>query len=248
MQSLKIILSLVSLFFFFVVPLEKVQAQSENSGRPLAIVQRFIPTVTVDNGKDVQSKVLNIETGIGEQLFNGDTLRTDTEGYALVLFLDKSIAKVKPNSLLVILGEDEKESKRTNRRINLERGELFLEIEPQGSNDFEVATSRSTASVKGTKFGGKSEGYYWVEEGQVDVTSTSTGETVSLFQKMFAQVNDEDGILESGTLTDQQIQNLNEGYGTLDQILERKEIRFRFRDENGQLREVIINIIEKGNE
>lgn len=235
----------ILLLIFFFSPGFELLAQSQD--RPLVVVTRFKPNVIVDKQSAEATKVLNIDTDKGEKLFSGDTLRTDSEGYALVLFLDKSIAKIKPNSLLIVMGEDERTSKKTSRRISLEQGEVFLDIEPQGSNDFEVVTSTSLASIKGTRFGGKSDGFYWVESGQIDVSALNSGETVSLFQNMFAKVDDNGNNIESGELSEQEMNALKDGYQVLDENLERKEIRFRFRDENGQLREVIINIIEKGN-
>ncbi|MEO9887769.1 MAG: FecR family protein [Balneola sp.] len=215
--------------------------------RPLAIVKRFKPNVNIENKKADRSKRLDLSSDKGEQLFDGDTLRTDDEGYALVVFMDKSIAKVKPRSLLIVRGESERTSKRTNTRIDLSLGEIFLNVEPQGNNDFEVSTSRSLASVKGTEFGSNSDGYVWVKEGQVDVTAIQSGETVSLFEKMYAQVNEAGNEIDSGTLSDDDINDLDDGYDELDEDLIKKQIKFRFKDANGQIREITIDYYEKGN-
>ena len=94
-----------------------LKVEFEKNDRPLAIVKRFKPNVDVENKSADRSKRLNLDTDKGEQLFNGDTLRTDSEGYALVVFMDKSIAKVKPQSLLIVRGESERTSKRSNTRI-----------------------------------------------------------------------------------------------------------------------------------
>jgi hypothetical protein len=224
-----------------------LKVEFEKNDRPLAIVKRFKPNVDVENKSADRSKRLNLDTDKGEQLFNGDTLRTDSEGYALVVFMDKSIAKVKPQSLLIVRGESERTSKRSNTRIDLSLGEIFLNVEPQGNNDFEVSTSRSLASVKGTQFGSTSDGYVWVREGQVDVTALQSGETVSLFEKMYAQVNETADEIESGTLTDDEIDDLDGGYDELEEDLIKKQIKFRFRDANGQIREITIDYYEKGN-
>jgi hypothetical protein len=101
--------------------------------------------------------------------------------------------------------------------------------------------------VKGTRFGSTSLGYVWVEEGQVDVTATNSGEMVSLFQQMYAEVDETGNSIESGTLTEDEIDNLQEGYDTLDEDLIEKPVIIRFRDANGQIREVTITIFEKGN-
>ena len=90
-------------------------------------------------------------------------------------------------------------------------------------------------------------GYVWVEEGQVDVTATNSGETVSLFQQMYAEVDETGNSIESGTLTEDEIEVLQEGYDTLDEDLIEKPIKLRFRDANGQIREIEITIFEKGN-
>lgn len=215
--------------------------------RPIAIVRRFKPVVLVQNmdeGKDIR---LNLSENIGEKLFSGDTLSTEEEGYALVVFMDNSVAKVKPMSLLVINGEVENTSKSMSTRINLQNGEIYLNVEPQGGNDFEVATSRSLASVKGTDFGNRDDGYIWVNGGQVDVTALNSGQTVSLFEKMFAQVDEEGNNIDSGTLTDEELENLGLGYDELENDLIKKEIKLRFRDQNGQLREITIDVFEEEN-
>lgn len=230
-----------------IVLIGALKVELERNERPLAIVKRFKPNVDVENKSADRSKRLDIDADKGEQLFDGDTLRTDSEGYALILFMDKSIAKVKPQSLLIVRGETERTSKRSNTRIDLSLGEIFLNVEPQGNNDFEVSTSRSLASVKGTDFGSNSDGYVWVKEGQVDVTALQSGETVSLFEKMYAQVNQNGDQIDSGTLSDDEINDLDDGYDELDEDLIKKQIKIRFKDANGQIREITIDYYEKGN-
>lgn len=225
---------------FYVPPIEDEQQ------RPLAVVRRFKPNVNLAS-LDKETIRLDLEENLGEQLFHGDTLSTDEDGYALVIFMDNSIAKIKPESQLIVRGEEQPNSRNTTRRIDLDAGEIFLEVEPQGSGSFEVSTSRSLASVKGTRFGSTSLGYVWVEEGQVDVTATNSGETVSLFQQMYAEVDETGNTIDSGTLTEDEIDNLQEGYDTLDDDMIEKDMIIRFRDTNGQIREVTIKIFEKGN-
>jgi hypothetical protein len=221
---------------------EYAQAQSD---RPIGIVKHFKPSVTVQNLSIDKMMELDLSENKGEQLFSGDSLKTDEEGFALVVFMDASVAKVKPSSTLIISGEVANTSKAMNTRINIIGGEIFLNIEPQGGNDFEVATNRSLASVQGTDFGSTSEGYVWVEEGQVDVTALNSGETVSLFENMFAQVDEQGNNVESGTLTDEELNTLNEGFDEIENDLVEKEIILRFRDQNGQLREIRIDVFEK---
>ncbi len=234
--------------FFVLMGIASVEVQAFQSNRHIGVVRRFKPDVTVSNFDLEKYIEFELSENIGEKLFTGDSLFTDEEGFALVLFMDRSVAKVKPNSILIINGEVGVTNKQSNTRIDLEQGEIFLNVEPQGVNDFEVATSRSLASVKGTDFGSKSDGYVWVENGQVDVTALNSGQTISLFEKMFAQVDAEGNNIDSGTLSDEELNELNTGYDEMDNDLIRKEVVLKFIDQNGQIREITIEVFEEGQE
>lgn len=198
--------------------------------RPLAFVRKFRPDVTIQNGEQV------VRATKAEQLFDGDTLRTDDRGFALVQFMDNSIAKVKPNSQLIVYGEvNSRQSSST--RIALEVGEIFMNVTERSTNSFEVATTTSVASVKGTQFGARDDSYFWVTEGIVELLSNLSGQTVDLTQNTYGLVND-DGTIETGELTDEEIDNLNSEYERLEDNLEPKTIILRFRDESGQMREI----------
>jgi hypothetical protein len=214
--------------------------------RPIANVRRFKPMVEVQNMAVGKQIVLDLSENKGEQLFSGDSLITGDDGFAFVVFMDASVAKVKPSSLLIINGEVGTASKSMSTRINLKNGEIFLNVEPQGNNDFEVSTNRSLASVQGTGFGNTSEGYVWVKKGQVDVTALNSGQTVSLFEKMFAQVDENGNRVASGTLTNEEVRKLDKGYDEMESDYIEKEIILRFRDQNGQLREITIDLYEEG--
>jgi len=213
----------------------------------IGIVRRFKPDVNIQNFDIDKFIELSLPDNLGEKLFTGDTLLTEEGGFAVVVFMDKSVAKVKPQSLLIISGNRELTTNAGDKRIDLMRGEIFLEVQPQGENDFEVSTSRSLASVKGTEFGSTSDGYTWVETGQVDLTAFNSGQTVSLFEYMYGQADVNGNNIDSGTLTEQQLSSLNEGFDELDEDLIQKEIILRFRDENGQLRELRIDVFEDVN-
>ncbi|MEO1021436.1 MAG: FecR family protein [Bacteroidota bacterium] len=215
---------------------------SEEADRPLAIVRYFKPTVNVQNLS--VDKRIEVDSP-GEKLYSGDTLTTNKGGYAYVLFMDKSVAKVKPESRLIVTGKTENTTKSTSARINLEEGNVLFDIVPQGAGSFEVATSRSLASVKGTVFGADADGYVWVSEGQVDVTALVSGETISLFEQMYARVNENADQIESGVLEKSDVENLVVGFDDIEQELQKRTIILRFRDANGQIREVPIEYFEK---
>lgn len=198
--------------------------------RPLAYVRKFKPDVTIYQDQKI------VKASRAEQLFSGDTLRTDHNGFALVQFMDKSIAKVKPNSELIVHGEvNSKQSSST--RIALELGEIFLSVTSRSTTNFEVATGTSVASVKGTQFGARDDSYYWVTEGIVGLLSNQSGQSVDLTERMYGRVN-EDGSIETGELTVGEIDNLNSEYGRLEANLDPETIILRFRDQNGQLQEI----------
>lgn len=207
--------------------------------RPLAFVRRFKPEVNI-RPEDVNAQK-------GHPLYSGDTLATGERGYAAVQFMDKSFAKVKPNSELIVRGQVNQD-KSTSSRIALEAGEIFMEVTQQGNNNFEVETSKSVASVKGTIFGVRSDHFIWVEEGEVELMALETGQTVTLTDRMFGQINDDNSIT-TGTLTEEEIQKLREEYDTFEgETGQLKQMKLRFRDENGQLQEIEIQYYENSQE
>ncbi|MDZ7683478.1 MAG: FecR family protein [Fodinibius sp.] len=211
-----------------------------NTERPLAFVQKFKPTVGVE--KD--GKVNPIQKR-GKPLYNGDTLRTSQDGFALVQFMDKSLAKVRPDSRLIVRGKVE-DKNNTSTRIGLELGEIFLNVSEQGGDNFEVATNTSVASVKGTEFGASADDYFWVKEGEVEVRVKNTGNTVTLTNQTYAQVQ-EDGTVETGDLTDDEINRRDQKYKEMDEKMEPEIYKLRFIDENGQEQVIEVKVFENDN-
>lgn len=208
--------------------------------RPLAFVQKFKPLVGLEeNGefKDIQER--------GRPLFNGDTLRTNQDGFALVQFMDKSMAKIKPDSRLIVRGDIE-DKENTSTRIGLELGEILLNVSERGSQSFEVATNSSVASVKGTTFGASFDDYFWVEEGEVEITSNRTDQTVTLTDNSYGQVQ-EDGSIESGELSDEELEERNEEYAQMNEKLEPTIYEVRFTNEDGEQRVIEVKVFENEN-
>lgn len=208
--------------------------------RPLAFVQKFKPSVGLE-----KSGQLERITERGKPLFNGDTLRTDENGFALVQFMDKSMAKVKPESRLIIEGEIE-DKQNASTRIGLEAGEIFLNVTQQSTDNFEVTTSTTVASVKGTDFGASSDNYFWVQGGVIEITVNGTGSTETLTDGMYGQVQD-DGSIETGELTDEEIEEKNEEYAQMDANLEPEIYELRFIDSNGEEQVIKLKVFENEN-
>lgn len=234
--NLKGILTVVLIGLGFIA----AELENYNPDREIAIVRRFIPSVSLIN----VDKDAVVETGMS--LFSGDTLVTDDSGYALVIFMDRSIAKVLPNSQLIVRGEIDR-NQNANTRLDLSRGGVFLDVTPRGQNEFEVLTTTTVASVKGTRFGARSNGFYWVDEGEVEVMALQSGQLVMLRNGMFAQADESGTDLVTGQLTSDELERLNAEYDILDQDLIERRMILRFRDANGQVIEENIDYYEHEN-
>lgn len=198
--------------------------------RPLAMVTRMIPNLAVKNlEKDTTAAQ-------GFELFSGDTLRTDDNGFAFVAFMDRSTARVRPQSQLVVSGEIDRDQN-SQTRIDLNEGEILIDLEKRPNNEMEVYSTNTVASVKGTRFGARHTGYFWVAEGEVEVTLIETGEAVTLTAGMFARISEDGNSLETGILTDEELAELESDYRIIEQELIERRIILKFRDANGQLRE-----------
>lgn len=217
-----------------------LENQQIDNEREIAIVRRYIPAVDISGNK--QDTI--VETGTS--LFSGDTLTTDENGYALVMFLDQSVAKVRPRSQLIIRGEIDRQQN-ANTRIDLGRGGIFLNVNRSINNEFEVTTSNTVATVKGTTFGAASNGYYWVEEGEVEVMALQSGQSITLMESMFAQVDGAGANITTGRLSPDELTRLGAEYQILDEDLIEKRLKLRFRDSNGQIIEEDIEYYEQGN-
>ena len=116
----------------------------QSSTRPVAVMSKIIGDVKVDPVTQPGWK----SAEWGEKLFNGDKLKTGQESFSSIMFLDRSLVKIRENSKFTI------KSKRTikrelNTEINLKVGELNLKA-TKGSK-FKIQTPTSVASVKGTE-------------------------------------------------------------------------------------------------
>jgi len=205
--------------------------------RPLAFVRKFKPTV----GLQKLGKLKDIKKR-GKPLYNGDTLQTGKNGFALVQFMDKSLAKVRPQSRLIVRGKV-KGKQNTSTRIGLELGKIFLNVAHQGANKFEVATQTSVATVKGTKFGASADDYFWVERGVVEVRSNRSGKKVSLTKNHYGRVKD-DGNIVTGKLNPKQIKKKEDKYSSLTEQLKPKVYKLQFIDGNGQKRVITIKVFK----
>lgn len=219
------------------------EIQANPNARPLAIVRRFRPMVRVKEANHVEW----VDAQVAFQLFDRDTLRTGADGYAVLQLVDNSLARVRPNSELVIRGEQNARGG-LNSRIQVESGELSLRVEGRVSQ-YEVATSSSVASVKGTEFttrilpNGDSE--FICLSGVVEIRALGSGQTQSLTRRRRAVVNPEGTTITVNTISTREARRNQTEYEQLDTTTKPKTIRLRFVNPDGQVREIEIQYFDK---
>lgn len=210
--------------------------------RPIAFVRRFKPNVRIFN----IDKIKKAEKA--EELYDGDTLATGESGYAAVQFMDNSLAKVKPSSLLLINGSVDNNTKSTSTRILLNAGEIMMNVQEQNRSDFEVATSTSVATVKGTEFGSSVEqeggSFHFVLEGSIEVMAQQSNQVETITSGQFARVSENGQQIETGDLETEDLNKRRKEFDQFDEKMEPKKLRFEFRGDDGELREIEIEYYE----
>ena len=195
-----------------------------NENKVVAMVVKALGKAQAKQGKSWS----NITKG--SRLFSGDEVKTSGDGYAAVMFVDdKSIVKVKPNSILKIQGTYE--GKSISKQLVMDVGELFVKVSKQ-KGSFQVATPTSVASVKGTEF--------WVMENAGGTTIVGLEGLIEVTNKLTNQtLNVNAGQTGKSTKTGITVETTKEedipDAGEL-----KEEIIIRFKDADGKEKEVKI--------
>lgn len=195
-----------------------------NENKVVAMVVKALGKAQAKQGKSWS----NITKG--SRLFSGDEVKTSGDGYAAVMFVDdKSIVKVKPNSILKIQGTYE--GKSISKQLVMDVGELFVKVSKQ-KGSFQVATPTSVASVKGTEF--------WVMENAGGTTIVGLEGLIEVTNKLTNQTsNVSAGQTGKSTKTGITVETTKEedipDAGEL-----KEEIIIRFKDADGKEKEVKI--------
>lgn len=173
--------------------------------KAVAIVKKAKGLVYITHdGKEVKVKR-------GTKIYNDDQIVTKEKALVAFVFLDdKSLVRVKENSVFKVKGQREKNSIAKN--IVLEIGDVFASVTKQ-KGEFRIESPTSVASVKGTKFSvdfdsnGLTKTY--VYDGLVEVASKAGGGTtqVGKGQKVVTQ---KDGSQEKTTMSESEQKNIDE--------------------------------------
>ncbi|MFZ5517726.1 MAG: FecR family protein [Candidatus Zhuqueibacterota bacterium] len=114
----------------------------------MAIVLKTSGKVTV---KDAATKKWK-DSQRGERLDSGDIVKTNENAFAAIMFTDdKTMLKVKDNSMVAIRGKRENNS--VSKRIACSLGNFWLKVKKQ-QTEMIVETPSGVAAVKGTEFYG----------------------------------------------------------------------------------------------
>lgn len=117
------------------------------SAGKVAVVTKSMGKVEFAKSKSTRFSTLKT----GTILENGDWIKTGANGFVSVIFIDdKSILKIKENTVMEITGVREQAS--IAKKINMDAGTLRAQVSKQRTGDFVIQTPTSVASVKGTDF------------------------------------------------------------------------------------------------
>jgi hypothetical protein len=182
----------------------------------------------VELTRNLESSALKL----GDELFNRDEIETKAESYAAIQFEDESsIIKLFPNTILNI--RTEKEGEKYNKKSLLKMGELWAKVE-KSTGKFEIETSTTVASVKGTNFMMKITEEGSTElltfEGEVLFQNRITGEASSVLAGQRGVISGDQPIIvapfDPEAIEESQREFINEEYRTIqEEVVPRTEIQ-----------------------
>ena len=115
--------------------------------QPIAIATKAMGTVEIN--KNSKSGYISLKAGT--ILEDGDGIRTGSDGFVLLIFIDdKSQLKVKGDSEVTISGK--KIASVISKNIRMDNGTVRAEVNKQRKGEFVIQSTTSVASVKGTDF------------------------------------------------------------------------------------------------
>jgi len=142
-------------------------------------------------------------------LSSGSRVQTQFNEYASIKFDDGSEVYVSPQSDLTIY-TDRYSEREMHVRISLSFGGVIIKIPSSLKKHFEVEAGNSVAVLERGSAGVQSSGFFWVESGEADVMILRTGQTSTLRNGMFAQIDENASDIVTGRLSGGQIDQLNE--------------------------------------
>lgn len=134
--------ALLFLFFTFQVIAQETNEQSES--KSVAVLQKVV--------KDVEHQKIQTdsweEAKRGMLLNDGHSIRTGNRSLALVTFLDKSLLRVRENTIVKIFSNIE--GTKQNKNTQIEQGVVNFDVTEQQDEEFRFTTPTGLASIRGT--------------------------------------------------------------------------------------------------
>ena len=115
--------------------------------QPIAIATKAMGTVEIN--KNAKPGYISLKAGT--ILEDGDGIRTGSDGFVLLIFIDdKSQLKVKGNSEVTISGKEIASA--ISKNVRMDNGTVRAQVNKQRKGEFVIQSTTSVASVKGTDF------------------------------------------------------------------------------------------------
>mgnify|MGYP001165936476 FL=1 len=166
----------------------------------LAVIQKII--------KDVKKKSSQNDyapASTGDVLFVGDQVQTGKGSLALIKFKDKSIVRLREQSVLTMNGVGKQNS--FIKENHLTQGSLEFEVQKQKAELFRLTSPTSVASIRGTKgkwSGGQGHDTLVVTEGRVNLKNKISGNETDVDAGSIGFSN-EDGSVYSRIATEEEL-------------------------------------------
>jgi Uncharacterized protein conserved in bacteria len=176
----------------------------------------------------------------GTILNDGDRIKTGSDGFALVIFIDdKSQLKIKEESEVTITGK--KIASTISKNIRMDNGTVRAQVNKQRKGEFVIQSTTSVASVKGTDFwfiANSEEGDMLIGlEGIVDLFNVISGLSVDVTAGNTGTSDD------SGNLDlDPTNQNTVPDDPSDSQEDSGNQIEIEFEGPNGEIKKLLIDI------
>ncbi len=224
---------------------ETVKSSGEDSEkRPLAVIRRFAPDVLVRHLSGDAWK--SAETA--QSLFAADSLITGESGFAMVQFMDNSVVRLRPNSLLVLDGEV-KGPDNVVSRLTLEAGEILTTVTGRNSTK-EVSTSSTVAAVRGTEFTTR------VDEngsttiiglsGEVTVRPLNSEQSYTILTGNRIDVQEDGMTVSESDVTPEELERIRQSFEPEEP--DYREVEFRFINDEGEVETIILRFRKTGDE
>jgi len=197
---------------------------------PLAMILKVIPEVTKQSHSATDWAIASK----GDPLTTGDKVRTDKNSLALIKFMDRSIVRLREQSVLTV-DTSTVEGKFT-KFIKLWKGGFGFEFRKQKDEQFRLTSPTAVASIRGTRgmlSGGDGSDTLIVTEGTVRFGNNVSNREVDVAAGNIG-ISSQDGTISSRRATTKELaeaDRLATG-GTLN------ELKLELRDKQGNKKEL----------